>query len=119
MPDLASLRDHNLVARRSDFVAIIRCSGQSMCLAVRAGRPQDSRRDGGATITLSTRQATRPHCGAFGRFGTPGTTPAKFRQGADGSFGPEVLFRQTEAAVLERYMGKEGYGGFRRFHKVD
>ena len=30
-----------------------------------------------------------------------------------------VDLRQTEPAVLERYMGKEGYAGFRRFHQLD
>jgi putative hemolysin len=30
-----------------------------------------------------------------------------------------VDLRQTEPSVLERYMGKEGYAGFRRFHKMD
>lgn len=30
-----------------------------------------------------------------------------------------VDLRQTDPAVLERYMGKEGYAGFRRFHKMD
>jgi len=30
-----------------------------------------------------------------------------------------VDLRQTDPAVLERYMGKEGYSGFRRFHKMD
>jgi putative hemolysin len=30
-----------------------------------------------------------------------------------------VDLRQTEPAVLERYMGKEGYGSFRQFHKLD
>ena len=30
-----------------------------------------------------------------------------------------VDLRQTEPSVLERYMGKEGYAGFRRFHKLD
>jgi putative hemolysin len=30
-----------------------------------------------------------------------------------------VDLRQTDRAVLERYMGKEGYAGFRRFHKMD
>lgn len=29
-----------------------------------------------------------------------------------------VDLRQTEPAVLERYMGKEGYSAFRRFHKL-
>ncbi|HSZ61536.1 MAG TPA: GNAT family N-acyltransferase [Terriglobales bacterium] len=29
-----------------------------------------------------------------------------------------VDLRQTDAAVLERYMGKDGYAGFRRFHQV-
>ena len=30
-----------------------------------------------------------------------------------------VDLRQTVPAVLERYMGKEGYAGFRRFHRLD
>ncbi len=30
-----------------------------------------------------------------------------------------VDLRQTAPSVLERYMGKEGYAGFRRFHKLD
>jgi putative hemolysin len=30
-----------------------------------------------------------------------------------------VDLRQTDPAVLERYMGKEGYARFRRFHKMD
>jgi putative hemolysin len=30
-----------------------------------------------------------------------------------------VDLRQTDASVLERYMGKEGYAGFRRFHNMD
>jgi len=30
-----------------------------------------------------------------------------------------VDLRQTEPSVLERYMGKEGYAGFRRFHHLD
>jgi len=30
-----------------------------------------------------------------------------------------VDLRQTDRTVLERYMGKEGYAGFRRFHKMD
>jgi putative hemolysin len=30
-----------------------------------------------------------------------------------------VDLRQTDASVLERYMGKEGYAGFRRFHQLD
>jgi putative hemolysin len=30
-----------------------------------------------------------------------------------------VDLRQTDPAVLERYMGKEGYAGFRRFHDLD
>ncbi len=30
-----------------------------------------------------------------------------------------VDLRQTDPAVLERYMGKEGYAGFRRFHRLD
>ena len=30
-----------------------------------------------------------------------------------------VDLRQTDPTVLERYMGKEGYAGFRRFHKMD
>ena len=30
-----------------------------------------------------------------------------------------VDLRKTDAAVLERYMGKEGYAGFRRFHALD
>ncbi len=30
-----------------------------------------------------------------------------------------VDLRQTDPAVLERYMGKEGYAGFRRFHGLD
>ncbi|MFY9904562.1 MAG: GNAT family N-acyltransferase [Terriglobales bacterium] len=30
-----------------------------------------------------------------------------------------VDLRQTDAAVLERYMGKDGYAGFRRFHKLN
>ena len=30
-----------------------------------------------------------------------------------------VDLRQTDPQVLERYMGKEGYAGFRRFHKLD
>ena len=30
-----------------------------------------------------------------------------------------VDLRQTEPTILERYMGKEGYAGFRRFHKMD
>ncbi len=30
-----------------------------------------------------------------------------------------VDLRQTDRGVLERYMGKEGYAGFRRFHKMD
>jgi len=30
-----------------------------------------------------------------------------------------VDLRQTEPAVLERYMGKEGYANFRRFHRLD
>ncbi len=29
-----------------------------------------------------------------------------------------VDLRQTEPSVLERYMGKEGYAGFRRFHRL-
>ncbi len=29
-----------------------------------------------------------------------------------------VDLRQTEPSVLERYMGKEGYAGFRRFHQL-
>jgi len=29
-----------------------------------------------------------------------------------------VDLRQTDPAVLERYMGKEGYAGFRRFHGI-
>jgi putative hemolysin len=29
-----------------------------------------------------------------------------------------VDLRQTDAAVLERYMGKDGYAGFRRFHRL-
>jgi len=29
-----------------------------------------------------------------------------------------VDLRETEPQVLERYMGKEGYAGFRRFHKM-
>ncbi|MFY9844756.1 MAG: hypothetical protein WA718_16470 [Terriglobales bacterium] len=29
-----------------------------------------------------------------------------------------VDLRQTDAAVLERYMGKKGYASFRRFHKL-
>ena len=30
-----------------------------------------------------------------------------------------VDLRQTDPSVLERYMGKEGYAGFRRFHRLD
>ncbi|MBI3477666.1 MAG: lysophospholipid acyltransferase family protein [Acidobacteria bacterium] len=30
-----------------------------------------------------------------------------------------VDLRETDPSVLERYMGKEGYAGFRRFHKMD
>ncbi|MGA7630470.1 MAG: GNAT family N-acyltransferase [Terriglobales bacterium] len=30
-----------------------------------------------------------------------------------------VDLRQTDAAVLERYMGKDGYAGFRRHHRLD
>jgi putative hemolysin len=30
-----------------------------------------------------------------------------------------VDLRQTDPGVLERYMGKEGYAAFRRFHKMD
>jgi putative hemolysin len=30
-----------------------------------------------------------------------------------------VDLRQTDAAVLERYMGKDGYAGFRRFHHLN
>jgi putative hemolysin len=30
-----------------------------------------------------------------------------------------VDLRQTDPSVLERYMGKEGYAGVRRFHKLD
>ncbi len=30
-----------------------------------------------------------------------------------------VDLRQTEPSVLERYMGKEGYASFRRFHELD
>ena len=30
-----------------------------------------------------------------------------------------VDLRETDPQVLERYMGKEGYAGFRRFHKMD
>ena len=30
-----------------------------------------------------------------------------------------VDLRQTDAAVLDRYMGKEGCASFRRFHKMD
>jgi len=30
-----------------------------------------------------------------------------------------VDLRQTDSSVLARYMGKEGYAGFRRFHKLD
>ena len=30
-----------------------------------------------------------------------------------------VDLRQTEPAVLERYMGKKGYAGFRSFHQLD
>jgi putative hemolysin len=30
-----------------------------------------------------------------------------------------VDLRQTDPSVLERYMGKEGYAAFRRFHKLD
>ncbi|MBZ5668029.1 MAG: lysophospholipid acyltransferase family protein [Acidobacteriia bacterium] len=30
-----------------------------------------------------------------------------------------VDLRQTDPAVLERYMGRDGYAGFRRFHKLD
>ena len=30
-----------------------------------------------------------------------------------------VDLRQTDPAVLERYMGKEGYAGFRQFHQLD
>jgi putative hemolysin len=30
-----------------------------------------------------------------------------------------VDLRQTDPSVLERYMGKEGYAGFRRFHGLD
>jgi hypothetical protein len=30
-----------------------------------------------------------------------------------------VDLRQTDPAVLERYMSKEGYAGFRRFHRLD
>jgi hypothetical protein len=29
-----------------------------------------------------------------------------------------VDLRQTDAAVLERYMGKDGYASFRRFHQI-
>jgi putative hemolysin len=41
----------------------------------------------------------------------------KFSDGVDGLV--IVDLRQTDSSVLERYMGKEGYAGFRRFHKVD
>ena len=30
-----------------------------------------------------------------------------------------VDLRQTEPAVLERYMGKDGYAAFRRYHKLN
>jgi len=30
-----------------------------------------------------------------------------------------VDLRQTDPQVLERYMGKEGYAGFCRFHRLD
>jgi putative hemolysin len=30
-----------------------------------------------------------------------------------------VDLRQTDPSVLERYMGKEGYAGFRRYHRLD
>ena len=30
-----------------------------------------------------------------------------------------VDLRQTEPSALERYMGKDGYAGFRAFHKMD
>jgi putative hemolysin len=30
-----------------------------------------------------------------------------------------VDLRQTDSSVLERYMGKEGFAGFRRYHKLD
>jgi putative hemolysin len=30
-----------------------------------------------------------------------------------------VDLRQTDAAVLERYMGKDGYAGFRQYHRLD
>jgi hypothetical protein len=30
-----------------------------------------------------------------------------------------VDLRQTDPSVLERYMGKEGYARFRRFHQLD
>jgi len=30
-----------------------------------------------------------------------------------------VDLRQTDPSILERYMGKEGYAGFRRFHQLD
>ena len=30
-----------------------------------------------------------------------------------------VDLRQTDAAVLERYMGKDGYAGFRHYHRLD
>jgi hypothetical protein len=30
-----------------------------------------------------------------------------------------VDLRQTAPPVLDRYMGKEGYARFRRFHKLD
>ena len=30
-----------------------------------------------------------------------------------------VDLRETDPSVLERYMGKEGYAGFRRFHQLD
>jgi hypothetical protein len=30
-----------------------------------------------------------------------------------------VDLRQTDPAVLDRYMGKEGYASFRRFHGLD
>jgi hypothetical protein len=29
-----------------------------------------------------------------------------------------VDLRQTDPPVLERYMGKQGYAGFRRFHNL-
>jgi len=30
-----------------------------------------------------------------------------------------VDLRQTDPSVLERYMGREGYAGFRQFHQLD